>query len=118
FGSPDGHVGVDGIVRAVNHDLGGCPHQTARCGGSPPLTGASLCGPPDRPCAVLADHTFPDAGLALAVDRRDRPALLTRDTVGAISYGDLSPDGVWQLVPTGFSGLPAWLDVTDAPLAL
>jgi hypothetical protein len=118
FGSPDGHVGIDGIIRAVNHALDGCPHQTAQCGGNPSHTNASLCGPPDRPCVILADNTLPGAWGDLAVDPNGRPHVLLRAEDGTISYGELAAEGGWQITQTGFSGSPVWLDVTDTPLAL
>lgn len=118
FGSPDGHVGIDGIIRAVNHALDGCPHQRTQCGGSPPRTSASLCGPPDRPCVLLADNTLPAGAGDLAVDPSDRPHALLRAADGTISYGELAAEGEWQFVQTGFGGAPVWLDVRDAPLAL
>jgi hypothetical protein len=117
FGSPDGRVGVDGIIRAVNHALYGCPHQTARCGSGPQRISAPLCGPPDRPCALLADDLLAGAGV-VAVDPQGEPHALLRADDGTISYADRSTDGTWRTEPTGFSGAPVWLDTTDTPLAL
>lgn len=117
FGDGAGHVGVDGLVRAVTHVLNGCPRQTVQCGGAPSRASASLCGPADRPCAVLADSTLSGSGV-IAVDRDDQPHALLGADNGAISYARPSADGTWRGEPTGFRGAPVWLDVTDAPLAL